>query len=173
MKKYFSLLLAAVMLFAASFPAFAATENYISKGDAVQSASPDVFTKTTRENNKDAASYSVTIPAQTEIQWGITGTEFTYRIKSQLEIGKRLNVTVIGENDENKLLNNKVSKPIPYAFSYPNDDGVAESLNYTTAREVVDINRIFTIEIKESDWEAVPIARYADRLTFTVEVVDA
>lgn len=171
MKKYISLLLAAVMLFAASLPAFAATE--INKGDAVQSASPDVFTKTTRENNKDAASYSVTIPAETEIEWSATGTEFTYRIKSQLEIGKRLNVTVIGENNENKLLNAQVSKPIPYAFSYPNEGGVAESLNYTTAREVVDIDRIFTIEIKTEDWEAVPIARYADRLTFTVEIVDA
>lgn len=171
MKKYISLLLAAVMLFAASLPAFAATE--INKGDAVQSATPDVFTKTTRENNKDAASYSVTIPADTEIEWSATGTEFTYRIKSQLEIGKRLNVKVIGENNENILLNSQTTSKIPYAFSYPNDNGVADSLNYTTAREVVDISRIFTIEIKEADWEAVPIARYADRLTFTVEVIDA
>lgn len=173
MKKCLSLLLAAVMLFAACIPAFAATEHKINKDDAVQSASPDVYTKSTREDNTDAASYSVTIPADTEIEWGVTETEFTYEIKSQLEIGKRLNVNVIGENDENKLLNATAGVSIPYAFSYTNDGGIAENLSYKTLNEVVDIDRIFIIRINTSDWDAVPIARYADRLTFTVEVVDA
>lgn len=170
MKKYLSIFLAAVMLIALCLPAFAVT---INMNDAEQSASPDIFTKTTRKDNTDAASYSVTIPADTEIQWGATKTEFKYNITSQLEIGKRLNVTVIGKNNEDKMVNAETAATIPYAFSYTNMGGAVENLNYTTDNEMVNINRTFNIEIQTDDWNKVPIARYEDRLTFTVEIVNA
>lgn len=170
MKKYLSILLAIAFLFVACMPVFAAA---INMNDAEQSASPDIFTKTTRKDNTDAASYSVTIPANTEIQWGATKTEFKYNITSQLEIGKRLNVTVIGKNNEDKMINAETTATIPYAFSYTNMGGSVENLDYTTENEIVNINRTFNIEIQTDDWNAVPIARYEDCLTFTVEIVNA
>ncbi len=173
MKKCLSLLMAAVMLFAVCVPAFAAGDMTISKGDANQSASSDVFTKTTRKDNTDAASYSVTIPAETEIAWGETRTVFTYHVKSQLEIGNRLHITAVSENGTQELKNAETSKTLPYAFSYTNLAGSVENLNYTTDNEVIDTNRTFNIDITDTAWQAVPIAEYADRLTFTVEVVGA
>lgn len=173
MKKSLSILLATIMLFALCVPAIAAGEQVIHKGDANQSASADVFTKTTRKDNTDAASYSVTIPAETRIEWGATRTEFRYSVATQLKIGERLRIAAVSENGTQELKNAGTSKTLPYTFSRTNLGGAVENLNYTTDKEVINTNRTFNIDIETGAWNAVPIVEYADRLTFTVEVVEA
>lgn len=170
MKKYVSLILTAVMLFAVCIPAFAAE---INMGDAVQSANPDVFTKTTDENNQNPASYTVIIPADTEIPWGATSTEFQYSVSSQLEIGKSLKISVIGENSEDKLTSDITSATIPYKLSYSNNGGTVEdSLSYNSNKEIVDLKRTFYVRIVSDDWNLVPVTEYKDYLTFGIDIVN-
>lgn len=170
MKKYISLVLTAVMLFAVCIPAFAAN---INMGDAVQSATPDVFTKTTDENNQNPASYTVIIPADTEIQWGAMSTEFQYSVSSQLEIGKSLKISVIGENSEDTLTSDITSATIPYKLSYSRGDGTVEnSLSYNSNKEIVDLKRTFYVRIVSGDWDSVPVTEYKDYLTFGIDIVN-
>lgn len=170
MKKYVSLILTAVMLFAVCIPAFAAE---INMGDAVQSANPDVFTKTIDENNQNPASYTVIIPADTEIPWGATSTEFQYSVSSQLEIGKSLKISVIGENSEDKLTSDITSATIPYKLSYSNNGGTVEdSLSYNSNKEIVDLKRTFYVRIVSDDWNLVPVTEYKDYLTFGIDIVN-
>lgn len=166
MKKLFAILLTVVMLFAVCVPAFAAT---ITDQSPDQSAEAIIYTSTETPDNFKA--YTVTIPANLEIPWSSEKTAFTYSVKTQLELGKRLQVLVdsIGPLE---LSNDETSIVLPYTFSNSNDEGV-ESLSYTTSREVVTTNRTFNIDINESDWNKAPVARYSDTLTFTIEVIDA
>lgn len=170
MKKYVSLILTAVMLFAVCIPAFAAE---INMGDAVQSANPDVFTKMTDENNQNPASYTVIIPADTEIPWGATSTEFQYSVSSQLEIGKSLKISVIGDNSEDKLTSDITSATIPYKLSYSRGGGTVEdSLSYNSNKEIVDLKRTFYVRIVSDDWNLVPVTEYKDYLTFGIDIVN-
>lgn len=170
MKKYVSLVLTAVMLFAVCIPAFAAE---INMGDAVQSATPDVFTKTTDENNQNPASYTVIIPADTEIPWSETATEFQYSISSQLEIGKCLNISVTGENSENKLISDITSATIPYKLSYSGDGTGEDSLSYNSNTEMINnLKRTFYVRIVSGDWDSVPVTEYKDYLTFSIDIVN-
>ena len=158
------------MLFAVCIPAFAAE---INMGDAVQSANPDVFTKTIDENNQNPASYTVIIPADTEIPWGATSTEFQYSVSSQLEIGKSLKISVIGENSEDKLTSDITSATIPYKLSYSNNGGTVEdSLSYNSNKEIVDLKRTFYVRIVSDDWNLVPVTEYKDYLTFGIDIVN-
>lgn len=169
MKKYVSLILTAVMLFAVCIPTFAAE---INMGDAVQSANPDVFTKTIDENNQNPASYTVIIPADTEIPWGATSTEFQYSVSSQLEIGKSLKISVIGDNSEDKLTSDITSATIPYKLSYSNNGTVEDSLSYNSNKEIVDLKRTFYVRIVSNDWNLVPVTEYKDYLTFGIDIVN-
>lgn len=166
MKKLFAVVLTLVMLFAVCVPAFAAT---ITDESAEQSADALIYTST--ETPDTFKAYTVTIPASLVIPWSSEKTAFTYGVKTQLELGKRLQVTVesVGPLE---LSNDETSIVIPYTFSNSNDEGV-ENLSYTTSREVVTTNRTFNIDILESDWNKAPVARYEDTLTFTIDVIDA
>lgn len=177
MKKYLSLVLAVVMLFTVCIPAFAAEikmgETELNNGSAEKSGTSDVFTKTTDEKGKNPASYTVIIPADTLIQWGDPYTEFKYSIKSQLEIGQCLNISVIGENNEDKLLSSETSDSIPYQLSYNNEGGtVNDALSYKSAQEIVDLERKFFIRVTDASWDSVPLAVYKDSLTFQIDVID-
>lgn len=170
MKKYVSLVLTAVMLFAVCIPAFAAD---INMGDAVQSANPDVFTKTTDKNNQNPASYTVIIPADTEIPWSETATEFQYSISSQLEIGKCLNISVTGENSENKLTSDITSATIPYKLSYSGGGTGEDSLSYNSNTEMINnLKRTFYVRIVSGDWNSAPVTEYKDNLTFSIDIVN-
>lgn len=175
MKKCLSVFLAAVMLFAVCIPAFAVEDIAINMGDDPQKGTADVYTKTTGKDNQNPASYTVIIPADTLIPWRETATEFKYSIQSQLEIGKCLNIAVIGANDEDKLLStgNKTTASIPYKLSYNNEGGtVKDTLSFNTNTEIVNVERLFYIRIATADWDAVPVTEYQDNLTFKIEIVD-
>lgn len=166
MKKLFAVVLTLVMLFAVCVPAFATT---ITDQSASQEATADIYTST--ETPDDFKAYTVTIPASLEIPWSSEKTAFTYGIKTQLEMGKRLQI-LVGCVGDQKLTNANTSIVLPYTFSNSNDEGL-ENLSYTTSREVVTTNRTFNIDISEEDWNKAPVARYADILTFTIAVIDA
>lgn len=168
MKKILAVVLSVIMLFAVCVPAFAVqtiTDQTANTADA------RVYTST--EPAPGFAAYSVTIPAETQISWGTTKTVFSYGVKTQLELGKRLAITAVSQSGTQEMKNAGTTSTLPYTFSYTNQAGVVNTLAYTTDTEVVDTNRTFNIDIASSAWDAAPIAEYQDYLTFTVEVVDA
>ena len=175
MKKIIALALALVMMFAVCVPAFAAdvtiNDNQPEIVEGKQTGDSRVYTST--ETDPTFVSYQVTIPAETPIKWGATKTLFSYHVKTQLELGKRLALSATSQNGEQALKNASTDKTLPYTFSQTNGGAVIDTLNYTTDNEIVDTNRTFNIDIADTAWQAAPIAEYEDFLTFTVEVVNA
>ncbi len=175
MKKILAVMLALVMMFEVCVPAFAAdiiiNDDEPAIVDGKQTGDSKVYTST--ETDPTFHSYIVTIPAETQIKWGAAKTGFSYHVKTQLDLGKRLAVSAVSQNGQQALTNAGTDKTLPYTFSQTNGGAVIDTLNYTTESEIVDTNRTFNIEIANTAWEAAPIAEYSDYLTFTVEVVDA
>lgn len=168
MKKILAVVLSVIMLFAVCVPAFASTTI---TDKTANTADSRVYTTT--DPAPDFVAYSVTIPAETQIAWGTTKTAFSYGVKTQLELGKRLSISAVSQSGTQELKNAATDKTLPYTFSYTNQGGIVNTLSYTTDTEVVDTNRTFNIDIATAAWQAAPIAEYEDYLTFTVEVVDA
>lgn len=169
MKKIFAIMLALVMMFAICVPVFAEkqiTDNTANTADSL------LYTDTTTMPS-DYQYYCVTIPAEVKIPWGNEKTMFSYSIKTQMNLGERLKVTV--DAGEQKLTNASTTDVLPFTFS-KTDDGPAidlTNLAYTTDKEVVNVNRPFNIVINSTDWDKVPVARYETNLTFTAEVIAA
>lgn len=176
MKKVLAIALSVIMMFAVCVPAFAAvtiTDEKPEVVNGVQTADSKLSTSTQKEDGTDGASYTVTIPAETIIPWEKAKTLFSYSVKTQLESGKRLAISAASQSGRNVLVDAAGANELPYTFSKTNGGEAIETLNYTTATEVVDTNRTFNIDIATAAWQAVPVNEYVGYLTFTVEVVDA
>lgn len=171
MKKVLAVVLSLIMLFAVCVPAFAV--HTITDKTEGSTADSKLSTSMQKEDGTDGASYVVTIPAETVIPWEKTKTLFNYSVKTQLESGKRLSVTVVSDCGRNVLTDAAKENEIPYTFSRTNGGDHIETLAYTTDKEVIDTNRTFNIDIATAAWEAVPVNVYTCSLVFTVEVVDA
>lgn len=164
MKKVLSIALALVMMFALCVSSFATVK--ITNETAEQTANAHIYTTTTSVE----ASYVVTIPAENPIEWGATSTQIAYTLKSQLDVGKVLHITVKGKDDSDKLIST-AGNEIPYTLSNSIESSV-DALNYTAPAEVMPLTtRNIYVNIADADWDAVPIDTYEDYLTFTVELV--
>ncbi len=169
MKKFIAVVLTLIMMLAVCVPAFASTtitDKTANTADAV------LKTSTQKEDGTEGASYVVTFPAETIIPWEKTKTVFTYSVKSQLESGKRLAISVVSASGEKALVDANGVK-LPYSFSKTNAGEAVDTLSYTTENEIVDMNRTFNIDIAAADWQKVPVNEYTGNLTFTVDVVNA
>ncbi len=178
MKKFVSVLLSVIMLFAVCVPAFAAdpiaiTDDSPAVVDGVQTADSILKTSTQKEDGSEGATYTVTIPAETIIPWEKELNLFAYTVKTQLAEGKRLKVDVASKNGENELVREGTTNVLPYTFTLTNGGAATDTLSYTTDREVINTNRTFNINIAAASWQSVPVAEYGDTLTFTVAIVDA
>lgn len=157
MKKIISVLLAVAMLAALMVPSFAAE---ITKDSAEQSATVDVVTKTTNTEGQDAYTYTVTIPASFEFDWGDpVAKDASYTVTSQLLLGASLDVSVATVNGgtmtatgTDKTLSFELTNAVSTHFAEVNNG--AEP----TAKPMVSI----------ASYEDVPIAAYTGRLTYTV-----
>lgn len=157
MKKVISVLLAVAMLAALTVPAFAAE---ITKDSAEQSAKVDVVTKTTNTEGEDAYSYTVTIPASFEFDWGDTAAkDATYTVTSQLLLGASLDVSVAANNG-GKMTNENTASTLTYTLTNGGSTHFTEVNNDAapTAQPAVSI----------ASYDNVPIAVYTGTLTYTV-----
>lgn len=167
MKKIISIMLAAAMLFALALPSFAADITVSgSSGDVV------VKTSTTTSGGESAEKFTVTIPADTVIDWGTAQTQLVYTAEAHLGYGKTLLVNVTGSSgnnaDTSMAFNNPDATdvaPLPYTIT-----GVDE---YQSDSPVVypAVNNNLYINISENDWNTAVVGEYADTLTFIAEVV--
>lgn len=160
MKKLISVLLAAVLLLSACIPALAADQE-IHLGDAQQSATADVYTKTTKDD-ADVASYSVTIPADFKIPWGDKSAHGApYTVTSQLLIGAKLKVTVTADNSAKMT---RAGSEYFLAYTLAGGDTVIFS--------EMNKNVVTTPTVAVQDFSRVPVADYTGTLIYTVEYVE-
>ena len=157
MKKVISVLLAVAMLAALTVPAFAAE---ITKDSAEQSAKVDVVTKTTNTEGEDAYTYTVTIPASFEFDWGDTAAkDATYTVTSQLLLRASLDVSVAANNG-GEMTAAGTDQTLTYTLANGGSAHFAE-VNNSAAPATHP-----TVSI--ASYAGVPIAVYTGTLTYTV-----
>lgn len=169
MKKVLSAVLAVVMLFAVCVPAFAAGTQTIEKAD-VEANDPkeaskevQVYTKTTDENDQNAYTYTVTIPADIQIAWGdTTAQDASYKVTSQLLLGAKLVVGVTA-NNSGSMTNPGTDKFLTFALSNGGNANFGEVNN--------DAAPAAAPAVTVANFSGVPIAEYTGTLTYTVTYV--
>ena len=147
MKKVFAIILTVCLLATLSITAFA--EN-TTGGDA------DITTSI-------APTYTVTIPADVNVQFNATKTDFgTIEVTaSQIHPNKCIKVTLDTDNKlENGIDNTKV---IPYAIKDSSGNAFT-SATYLTEGDKTNLS----IHITAEDWNAAYAGDYSDTVTFTV-----
>lgn len=165
MKKILSIALAVVMMLAVCVPAFAAVEGTQEiRKDTAQSMDADVYTKTTDENDQDAYTYSIEIPAAIQIDWGDTKpVDASYKVTSQLLLGAGLKVSVARNND-GKMTNAAVADKY-LTFELTNGD----TATFGEVNDKAEPTNKPAISV--ADFSGVPIAQYTGTMTYTVEYV--
>lgn len=158
MKKALSIALAVVMLFAVCVPAFAA--DLTADG---QSGTVIVKTTTKTSSGDDARSFTVTIPADTEIPWGQATTDLVYSVESHLGDQEFVNVKVAG----NDKMTYAASKPYELPYTLTGDVDATELVPnvYPAADHTVTVN------VEDLAWKTAVVGDYADTLTFTAAIV--
>ena len=151
MKKLFALILAVVMLATMSTTVFA---DNTTGGDADITTSID-------------PTYTVTIPADVNVQFNATETSFgTIEVAaSQIHPNKCIKVALATDNELNNAIDN--TKVIPYAIK--DSEGAAfTSATYLTEGDKTELS----IHITANDWNAAYAGEYSDTVTFTVSYED-
>ena len=147
MKKVFAVLLTLALLMSLSITALA--ENTIG-GDA------DITTSI-------APTYTVTIPADVNVQFNATETDFGVIevTASQIHPDKCIKVALTTDGELNNAIDN--TKVIPYVIK----DGEGNAFTSATYLTEGDMTAL-SIHITADDWNAAYAGDYADTVTFTV-----
>ena len=178
MKKFISIALVLVMIFAVSLPTFATdiTKDTGSKGTTIKTLTwiDENGNGEKDPGEPDVENYLVSIPADTKIAWSKVDskTNLKYTVESHLMAGKKLNVKVTGNGKMTDI--NDLANTIPYTLSAI----TSNALDYTTAGPVsydtvngkgVEVE--FTVDILGNDWNTAVVSEYKDTLTFTASIV--
>ena len=151
MKKLFAIVLTFALLASLPVTAFAANTT---GGDA------DITTSI-------APTYTVTIPADVNVQFNATETAFgTIEVTAaQIHPDKCIKVALTTDNELNNAIDN--TKVIPYAIK--DSEGAAfTSATYLTEGDKTELS----IHITADDWNAAYAGDYSDTVTFTVSYED-
>ena len=151
MKILFALILIVAMLATMSVTAFAANTT---GGEA------DITTSI-------APTYTVTIPADVNVQFNATETAFgTIEVTaSQIHPDKCIKVALTTDNELNNAIDN--TKVIPYAIKD------SEGAEFTSATYLTEGDKTeLSIHITADDWNAAYAGEYSDTVTFTVSYED-
>ena len=149
MKKLFALILTVAMLATMSVTAFAANTT---GGEA------DITTSI-------APTYTVTIPADVNVQFNATETAFgAIEVEaSQIHPNKCIKVALATDNELNNAIDN--TKVIPYAIKD------SEGAEFTSATYLTEGDKTeLSIHITADDWNAAYAGDYSDTVTFTLTV---
>ena len=147
MKKVFAVILTVCLLATMSVTAFAANTT---GGDA------DITTSI-------APTYTVTIPADVNVQFNATETAFgTIEVTaSQIHPDKCIKVALATDKELNNAIDN--TKVIPYAIK----DSEGAEFTFATYLTEGDKTELY-IHITADDWNAAYAGDYSDTVTFTV-----
>ena len=151
MKKLFAIVLTFALLASLSVTAFAANTTG-GKADITTSIAP---------------TYTVTIPADVNVQFNATETAFgTVEVAaSQIHPDKCIKVALTTDNELNNAIDN--TKVIPYAIKD------SEGAEFTSATYLTEGDKTeLSIHITTDDWNAAYAGDYSDTVTFTVSYED-
>ena len=151
MKKIFAVILTVALLMSLSVTAFAANTTG-GKADITTSIAP---------------TYTVTIPADVNVQFNATETAFgvVEVTASQIHPDKCIKVALATDKELNNAIDN--TKVIPYAIK--DSEGAAfTSATYLTEGDKTELS----IHITADDWNAAYAGDYSDTVTFTVSYED-
>lgn len=154
MRKIIAFVLTACLISSMSLPAFAADINQGSNPKTVEA------TLTTTV----APTYTVTIPANINITFNVTSTDFgkIELTKAQLDPGHVVRVSA-----QTAVLKNTAdeTKTIPYALN--TNGGAFAAAEYTAAGQ----STALTLDITQDDWNKAYAGQYKGTVTFTVEYI--
>ena len=158
MKKLISVILASAMIAALGLTAFA--DNPITQASG--SKNSEVVVKTVIEDSDET--YSVTIPANLDIDWGDTTVhDMNPKVTSQLKLGAKITVTVTDEDSTNTLKNEGYPDGLAYKPT-----GLNEPFEFGAINDGA-IPKEKTVSVQVESFAGVPIAVYQTTLTYTVE----
>ena len=157
MKKLLAIIIAAVMILACSFTAFAEVNQDSDPQQQSAVISADV-----------APAYIVSIPADTTVAFNTEYTDFgaVELTSARLEPDKCVKVTLTTDGE----LNNSVddTKVIPYTIVEGKADSATDTV-YTTAAYLAEGDKTdLTIKITQDDWNKAYAGHYGDTVIFDV-----
>lgn len=123
----------------------------------------DVTIRTTVEE-----SYTITIPSNTEIAFGVESTKIGDLGLATAQLGPKRQVTFTADVSvagAGKLTHSDNSTTLPYTL---NIDGAATNKAGFTAVGVKPV----TVNITKAAWDAAPAGSYSDTITFSVTCVN-
>ena len=147
MKKVFAVICAVAILMSLSVTAFAANTTG-GEADITTSIEP---------------TYTVTIPANTNVNFNATETAFgtIEVVASQIHPDKQIRVTLTTDGELNNAID--ATKVIPYVIKD------ASGAAFTTATYLTEGDKTeLSIHITADDWNAAYAGEYSDTVTFTV-----
>lgn len=156
MKKLTALVLAIVLSLSMSVTAFAAG---INQGSDPKTADVTVTTSI-------APTYTVTIPADTNVTFNTLSTSFgAVKLESaQIDPGYAVQV----ELNASGTLKNQADSSKTIAYTIKDANGAFTGAQYTTAGDKTDL----TIDITQDEWNAAFAGDYSDTVTFTVSYIN-
>lgn len=149
MKKLTALVLALVLVLSLSVTAFAAEDN-----------------RNTNITTSIAPTYTVTIPADTDVTFNALSTSFGSVTLTAAQIDPGYAVKV--ELNASGLLKNGADNTKTIAYAINDANGAFTSAQYTTAGDKTDL----TIDITQEAWNAAFAGSYSDTVTFTVSYIN-
>ena len=157
MKKLLAIIIAAVMILACSFTAFA---------EVNQDSDPQQQSAVISADVEPA--YIVSIPADTTVAFNTEYTDFgaVELTSARLEPDKCVKVTITTDGE----LNNSVddTKVIPYTIVEGKADSATDTV-YTTAAYLAEGDKTdLTIKITQDDWNKAYAGHYGDTVIFDV-----
>lgn len=156
MKKLTALVLAIVLTLSMSATVFAAGIN--------QDSNPKTADVTV--TTSIAPTYTVTIPANTNVTFNTLSTSFGAVKLDAAQIDPGYAVKV--ELNASGTLKNQADAAKTIAYTIKDADGAFTSAQYTTAGDKTDL----TIDITQAAWNAAFAGQYSDTVTFTVSYIN-
>lgn len=161
MKRIIAIVMALVMMIAVTVPAFAA--DTITHESTNNTGTVNVTTKFDENNDW---SYTVTIPADIQVQWGDTSeNDMTYSVESQLLIGASLDISAAADNN-GEMTSAGTTETLK--FNVTGGDVVnfkeVNAVNTTAPGVVGGTN----VKVAIETFDGKPVGVYAGTLTFTV-----
>ncbi len=161
MKKILAIAMALVMMIAVSVPAFAVIqyEDKTTGTDTIINTDTKIDTDDDGIGDKDAAWYTVTIPATVTLPWETEEKNIEYTVACQLKTGDVVKVTVDDADQAYKMT--ATGGELDYKL---------ENEIFTAPSSVYNAKTSVTVKVALDDWKSVAIDKYTDTLTFTAGI---
>lgn len=123
-----------------------------------------INTDTLTETGESAESYTVSIPADTVIDWETEAKDLTYKVESHLGYNRTLAVTVTG--NDFMIYSPETDVELKLAYTLTGDT------NFISLTPVIYpmVDKTITVNVEKEAWANAVVGEYSDILTFTATI---